>query len=140
MPDLQTNPVDQDAKPLVDYSRLTYAETALLLKLADDGKTQTFIAQQLGCSQTTVSMILRTFADSTDIAKRKARNLSLKAVHKLEESMEAAVEKGTSGPMDSILKIAGVMGDDSSGPRVIVQIGMNEITLSPTTFASDAPQ
>lgn len=139
MPDLQTNPVDQDAKPLVDYSRLTYAETALLLKLADDGKTQTFIAQQLGCSQTTVSMILRTFADSTDIAKRKARNLSLKAVHKLEESMEAAAEKGTSGPMDSILKIAGVMGDDSSGPRVIVQIGMNEITLSPTTFASDAP-
>lgn len=114
------------AQPLVDYSRLTYAETALLLKLADDGKTQTYIAQQLGCSQTTVSHVIRTFSDSTDIAKRKARNLSLKAVDKLEESMDAAAEKGTSGPMDSILKIAGVLGDESQGPRVIVQIGMQD--------------
>lgn len=113
-------------QPIRDYSRLSRAELALILKLSDDGKTQVFIAQQIGCHQSTVSDVLKDFHDTTGLAKRKAHNLALKSVLKLEQSMDAAAEKGTSGPMDSILKIAGVLGDESIGPRVIVQIGIQD--------------
>lgn len=132
-----------DAKPIPDYTHLTRSEEALILKLAKDGLTQTAIAQRLECSQPTVSRVINEFSDTSDLGKQKAHNLALKAVLKLEQSMDAAAEKGTSGPMDSILKIAGVLGDESQGPRVIVQIGVKDsdvsVNLSPMTFASDAP-
>lgn len=118
------------AEPITDYSRLSRAEESLVLQLAADGKTQTFIAQQLRCSQSTVSRVIHDFSDTTGLAKKKAHNLALKAVEKLESSMDAAVTKGTSGPMDSILKIAGMMGDESAGPRVIVQIGVKDSDVS----------
>jgi len=113
-------------KSIGNGRRLTHADIALALKLDADGKTQTFIAQQLDCNQSSVSDVLRKFSDSADLAKRKAHNLALKAVLKLNQSMDAAAEKGTSGPMDSILKIAGVLGDETQGPRVVVQIGMQD--------------
>lgn len=123
-------------KRIAAYRQLSRPEEALVLQLAADGKTQTFIAQQLGCHQSTVSRVIHDFTDTTGLAKKKAHNLALKAVEKLESSMDAAVTKGTSGPMDSILKIAGVLGDESQGPRVIVQIGVKDsdvsVSVSPT--------
>lgn len=57
------------AKPIPDYSRLDYDEIALLLRLRDAGKTQTEIAQVLGCSQPTVSTVLKEFTDTRELAK-----------------------------------------------------------------------
>lgn len=75
MPETSLKP---SAKPIRDFSRLTPADIALILKLDDDERTQTFIAEQIGCSQSTVSDVLLQFIDTRDIAKRKARNAAAK--------------------------------------------------------------
>lgn len=132
---------EPDANRIPDFSKLSYAEVALILKLADDGKPQTYIAQQIGCSQPTVSRVLSEFRETSDLAKKRAHSLALPAVESLERSWRAAEKAGKSGPQEAILKIAGVLGDESRGVQVLVQIGMSETTainLSPLAFASDA--
>lgn len=62
--------VDQVPELIRDYSRLSRAEESLILKLADDGLTQTQVAQRVGCSQGTVSNVLAAFADTRHIARR----------------------------------------------------------------------
>lgn len=75
MPETALEPVSQ---PIRDYNRLTQADIALILRLADDGQTQTFIAKQIGCSQSTVSDTLSTLSSTKDIAKRLADNAAEK--------------------------------------------------------------
>lgn len=61
-----------NAKP--DYSRLTRAEIGSILSLARAGKTQTEIAQALGCNVSTVSRWLEKLDDTTELAKQRLRN------------------------------------------------------------------
>lgn len=137
MPDLQTQTealLSQLPQPasnrIPDFSKLSYAEVALALKLDADGKTQTFIAQQLGCHQATVSRVLSEFRESSDLAKKRAHALALPAVESLERAWKSAEKTGKSGPQEAILKIAGVLGDESQGPRVLVQIGVKDSDVS----------
>lgn len=111
---------------IADFSKLSYAEVALILKLADDGKPQTFIAQQIGCSQPTVSRVMSQFSESSYLAKKRAHSLALPAVESLERAWKAAEKTGKSGPQEAILKIAGMLGEETQGPRVIVQIGVKD--------------
>lgn len=74
MPDLTSQAeqlLQQLPKPIPDYSRLSRADESLILKLADDGRTQTEIAHLVGCSQGTVSNVLRDFADTRQIARKR---------------------------------------------------------------------
>lgn len=120
-----------------DYTRLSYADIALVLKLSADGKTQTFIAHQIGCSQPTVSKVLHDFSDTTHIARQRANNLSLKAVQKLEASMDAAVQQGKAGPMDSLLRISGLLGSDvSGGVTVIVGGSVDDVCFPVNVIAT----
>ena len=116
-------------KAIPDRGRLTRAELSLILKLHDDGRTQTFISQQIGCNQSTVSEVLRDFSDTASLAKRKAHNLALKAVEKLDDAQDAAVLKGTSGPMEAILKLAGLLEQDTTRAGVTVIVGGQEATV-----------
>jgi predicted transcriptional regulator len=60
----------KSAERIADYTRLSRADEAIILKLAGDGRTQTEIAQLVGCSQPTVSRVIAEFADTRDIARR----------------------------------------------------------------------
>lgn len=130
MPDIDIAPsIDTLALPLEridDYSKLDDADKALIYQLHRVEKTQTEIALIVGCSQSAVSRWLKRLNPTDEVAKSYAHNLALKAVLKLETAMDAASDQGKSGPMDSILKIAGVLGDESQGPKVIVQIGVKD--------------
>jgi hypothetical protein len=65
------------------YRRLTDADKGLILRLTDDGLSQTLIAKHLGCAQGTVSRCLREFAGTTHLARRKAEAKSLTVVDTL---------------------------------------------------------
>lgn len=116
-------------QPVTDYKRLTRADLALILKLHDDGRSQTFIAQQIGCHQSSVSDVLIDFKDTTTIARQKARNLSYKAVQKLDEAMDTAAEKGRSGPQEAILRLAGLLEQEGTKGGVTVIVGGQEATV-----------
>ena len=126
MPDALQTTTDQAENRITDFSKLSYAEVALIIKLADDGKTQTAIAQLVGVNQSTVSRVLATFDPTQDLAKKRAHSLALPAVESLERAWKAAEKTGKSGPQEAILKIAGVLGDETQGPRVLVQIGIQD--------------
>ena len=82
------------AKPIPDYSRLSRADEALILKLAHDGRQQTDIAQLVGCSQGTVSNVLTAFTDTRPLARltlnSNAQRLAKRVIEKanVEESLE----------------------------------------------------
>ena len=125
----ETTAVEPAAPPqkyIRAFRQLSYADVALILALHDDGKAQTFIAQQLGCDQSTISRILKDFQPTADLAKKRAHRLALPAVESLERAMKAAEKQGKSGPQEAILKISGVLGDESKGPQVLVQIGVKD--------------
>ncbi len=70
-------------QPIPDYSRLSYAETAFIVKLDRDGLTQPQIAQRLACSQSTVSRVLGEFQDTRELAKAKLHRGSLKLAERI---------------------------------------------------------
>lgn len=139
MPDLiQTDSTASQRIP--DYSRLSYSEIGLILKLEADGKTQTYIAQQLGCSQPTISRVLSELSDTTTLARKRLNNLALKAANKLDEAMDAAAEQGKCGPMDSVLKATGLLGSDiSGGVTVIVGGQVSDVAFTSSLSPSLSP-
>lgn len=115
------------SQPITDYSRLSLADIAHILRLADAKYTQTYIAEQVQCSQPTVSRILNIFSDHRDLAQRRANNASLEMVESMIRGAKKAEEQGKSGPQEGVLTVARLMkSDESSGPKVIVQIGVKD--------------
>ncbi len=76
------------AKPIPDFSRLTLAEESLILQLANEGKSQTAIAQVLGCSQPTVSRVIHAFTDTREHAKRILHNGAAKLATKVVDASD----------------------------------------------------
>lgn len=107
-------------------ARLDDADKGMIVFLAGKGKTQTEIAQVVGCDQSVVSRWLQKIEPTVDLAKKRAHNLALPAVESLRRSMRSAEKTGKSGPQEALLKMAGCLGDESIGPRVIVQIGIQD--------------
>ena len=126
---------------IADNSRLTIAETGLCLQLANEGLTQTAIAQRLACSQATVSRTLKAFTDTRELAKRRLHGSADRLVRRViakadvEESLEL-LDRIDVAPKRQA----------SAGQGVNIVIGMvgqpigPAITLSPATFALDAPE
>lgn len=111
MPD--TDLVTEKAQPIRDYSRLTRADHAAILKLRDLGKTQVEIAQVIGCNQSTISDVLVAFEDTRTLAghilrngasrlaetvvKTKHAGTALEALRDMEVSQKRAPDQGKGG-------------------------------------------
>lgn len=117
------------AQPKPDYSRLTRDEINSLISLHKAGKTQTEIAQILQCSVPTVHDWVHKLTDTTDFAKLRARNLAARAVEKLDEAMDEAASKGRSAPQEAILKLAGLLEQESTKAGVTVLVGGQDATV-----------
>lgn len=72
MPDLELT--TETPKPIPDYGHLTQDDIGRLKHLRKAGLTQVEIAQQLGCSQPTVSKWLNTIDDPLEQAKHILRS------------------------------------------------------------------
>ncbi len=122
--------IDTPAKRTADYSRLTQAEESLCLHLANDGLTQTAIAQRLGCHPSSVSRTLAAFTDTRELAKRRLQGSADRLVRRViskatvEESLEVldridVAPKRQSGAGSSVNILIGMPGQ-AIGPDVIV--------------------
>jgi DNA-binding CsgD family transcriptional regulator len=105
------------------YKRLTQAQLGIILALTREGKTQTQIAQVIGCDQKAVSDALRALGtDSTELAVHRAKSSSYRAVKRL----DAVVRKGSDDhaikASSKLLEVAGVLNGDSKGVSVGVQV------------------
>lgn len=119
----------------------------LMLSLRKQGLTQTEIAQQLNCAQSTVSRVLDDYIDSRELAKRRAHNLALKVVT---AAIEGSIVAAADGKPEAALEVADRLGvlekrqqDSGKGHQVNIVIGMpgqaagpDPIALSPLPFAS----
>lgn len=141
MPETALEPVQ---KPIRDHSRLTRAEQALAFKLADDGQTQTFIAQQIGCNQSSISELLSAFADTRPRAKRLANNAAEKLTKRViddadvDQCLEVLDRIGVlekrqteSGKGNNVMIVMGRPGqpaglDPFNGQQVVVDVDVTE--------------
>lgn len=107
-------------EPIRDFTRLTPADIALILKLADDGRKQTDIAQVVGCSQSTVSQALHEFTDTREIAKRLANRAAEKLTKRVID--EADVDQSLE-VLDRIGVLEKRQQESGRGNNVLVVIG-----------------
>lgn len=112
-------------------------EIETILSLRRKGLTQVAIAEQVGCSQSKVSRILAQYVDRREMAKLLANNLAPNMVLSLAKACKAAETLGKHGPQQTMLRVAKLLdADDSSGPRVVVQIGADlaavQVQVSPS--------
>lgn len=63
--------------------RLSAADHALIVRWADEGKTQTLIAQRLGVSQGRISQVLAEFRDSRPLARKRLEAGSLELAQRI---------------------------------------------------------
>lgn len=106
--------------------RLTQREVALLLQLSELGKSQTEIAQVIGCNISTVSRTLDQWQDNRQVARRFLEANSPKLAKTIVKSKDAATALRTLQKLD-------VVRDDqaSGGSQVVVMIGTSDQPLSP---------
>lgn len=139
-------------KPIPDYSRLTYTEIALALKLREEGFTQVAIAERLQCSQPSLSELFSKFSDTRAIAKLRANNRALKLVDAALDGAERAAKDGKPEAALEVLDRVDVLAkrqvDSSRGSAVQVVVNMpgqhaitaDMIDVSPAPFAPECPE
>ena len=113
MPTAQTTTLDRPAhKP--KYKRLTDADRALILQLHSQDKTQTQIAQVIGCNQSSVSDWLKQMADTSHAASTFFRAQAMPMAKDI-------VKHGRPADKVAVLKGIGVLANEqASGVTVIV--------------------
>lgn len=125
-----------EPKPIRDYSRLSYTEIGLALKLREDGLTQTQIAQRLGCSQPTISTLLSELSDTRQIARLKLNNGAVK----LAERVLAQADVDQSLEVLDRLEVATKRQADSGrGNQVNIVIGMPGQAAGPDPVIAISP-
>lgn len=116
------------------YKRVSRAAEALILKLAEAGKSQTEIAQIVGVSQPTVSRTLAEFADTRVVAKavlnKHAKTLAERVVKDADVSQSLEV-------LDR-LDVAPKRRDETHSTQVMVVVQTQSVipgiqTLSPVS-------
>ena len=130
-------------KPIRDFSRLSRTEESLILQLHAEGKTQVAIAQVLGCSQPTVSAVLKAYSNTKFLAKRLLDNSAATLAERVvkhanvAESLDVlerieviAPKKQDTGRSGQVTVVIGMPGQPA-GPEPIITI---ETSLSPETF------
>jgi hypothetical protein len=133
-------------KRIADYAKLSQADIALVLKLRDDGHTQTAIAEKVGCSQPTVCRILETFSSTVNLAKLRTNN---KAQALAMAAVKGSIKAARDGKPEAALEILDRIDvinkrrdePSSSQVMVIVQQGSSipGITLQTQSTTSLSP-
>lgn len=119
--DVQSQPPEPAESRIPDPNRLSRHDEAMILKLAEDGRTQTEIAQLIGTTQPTVSRVLSAFGDTRSLAKRIAHNAAAKLTKRVidDADVDQALEvldrigvmekRDTSGKGQTINIVAGAI-------------------------------
>jgi DNA-binding MarR family transcriptional regulator len=123
--------------------RLTMKAMSLIMSLADAGKTQTEIAQVVGCSVPTVSRTLDNLTDNRALARRQLEAAAPQLVKTIKQSKDAATALRALGKLDvvredgpqstaNIAVVIGQPGQPLSPPSITIQaVGAETSPLSP---------
>lgn len=111
--------------PSPRYKRVQQQQLVAMLQLHKLGKTQTEIAQVVGCDQKTVSRWLEQFQDTTDHANAYLRGNALRMA-------QTVVKKGKPDVQLKALQGLGVASQGTEQKGVTIQIGIKD---SDVTFA-----
>ena len=146
--DTFTKPVNRNP----DLSKLTDDDKALIYQLAKQDRTQTEIAQIVGCDKATVSRWLAKLNPTIEVAKQRAQHRALEV---LDAALDGAVKAAKDGQPEHALEVADRLSvlekrqSDSNGGKGGVQVVVlmpgqqghqpPVIDLSPVAFALDAP-
>ena len=120
-------------KPIRDYSRLSRTEESLILQLHAEGKTQVAIAQVLGCSQPTVSAVLKAYSDTKFLAKRVLDNSAIALAERVVKHANVAESLDV---LERIDVIAPKKQDAGRSGQVTIVIGMPGQPAGPEPIVS----
>jgi hypothetical protein len=111
------------------YKRLTDSERLAILTQHEKGESYESIAKRLNRSLDTVHQVIKTYAPTVNLAKRRLQAAA-------ERMAENIIENGL--PRDHVATLKGINvleESDSSVPKVVVQIGVLggdvQVSLSP---------
>jgi len=116
--------------------RMSMRARSLMLQLADAGKSQTDIAQVIGCSVSTVCRTLDELGDNRALARRQLEAAAPKLVRTVVNSKDAATALRALGKLD-------VVREDNAGGGVNIAIAFGQAeALSPPviTLSQLSPQ
>lgn len=109
------------------YQRSTEDRFIAVYRLSKLGHDQVTIAQMVGCDQSTVSRILKTFEDTTTEATAYARGQAL-------PMMKKTIAKGRASDLIKVLQGVNCL-EPEQGKGLTIQIGIKDsdvnLTLSP---------
>lgn len=108
------------------YKHLSVKQIAAIIRLTDEGHSQTVIASLVGCSQSTVSDTLIDFTDSREIARKRLEASALRLVETVAATKDSAVALKALGKLD-------VVREDQAqgGNQLLVMLGTMDQPLSP---------
>jgi predicted transcriptional regulator len=105
--DLETTPSDSEPRELTSkYARLTLNDKARILILKDEGLTQTEIAHEIGCTQSTVAHTLATFKAKEDVVKMLLIGKVEDRIANWDKAEQKAAERGDHRPTKERLEMA----------------------------------
>ena len=112
---------------------LSPADLALMLKMRQDGLTQSSIATRFGVDQSYISKVLSEFEDTTDLSKSFLRGQSLKMARNI-------VKNGRAADHVAALKGLSVLHDEHHSSVTVIVGGTGQVNigvgLSPTPVLS----
>jgi transcriptional regulator len=112
---------DASKSPRKPVHRLTAEEIGIMLRLRQDGLTQTEIAQRLDCDQKAVSKWLSKLADTTDAAKSYLRGSALRMAKNV-------VRNGQARDHIQALKGLRVLEADDSNIKIAIGVSLPGLT------------
>jgi predicted DNA-binding protein (UPF0251 family) len=134
---LETIATDSPSEGLTSkYKRLTLADTELLLRLHDLGKTQPEIAAIMECSQSTVSTTLAKLKQTPAVTQALMKGESLNRLQDWKRASKVAAKRGDHRPAREWIEAAHpelrpTQGNTSGGGGVVINIGAPGQPLSP---------
>lgn len=119
------------------YDRLAHADIGTVLRLADEGLSQTLIAQHVGCHQSTVSRVLRELGpDTSELAVRRFKSSALDSADRVIGIAEKSEDEPTAlKAARTVLEVAGVLST-GQGVKVGVQVVLGTGPQQPIDAAS----
>ena len=116
------------------YDRLSYEQLDLVLRLRAEGKSQAFIAEAVGCTQSNISIVLKRLgSDSSELAKHHLRARSYRAARRVTAIVENGKDADALKAAKTVLAASGVIEGVSA-----INLGVQVIIGTPQQAALDA--
>jgi DNA-binding MarR family transcriptional regulator len=109
--------------------RLTQQQIGLILQLANAGRNQPQIAEQLGIDDSTVSRTLANFSDGRELARKRLEGGALRLAETVIRTKDAATALKALGKLDVVRE-----DQASTGNQMMVMLGNAELPLSPPSI------